>query len=75
MILVPLPNARDHHQLHNARIVCAAGAGRLIQNHELTAESLMHALREALTDEPHRLAMSARSRAFAIPDAAARVAR
>lgn len=73
MILVPLPNARDDHQLHNARIAERAGAARVILNSDLTAATLLENVQSLLRDGATRHAMAERSRAFAIPDAAKRV--
>jgi UDP-N-acetylglucosamine--N-acetylmuramyl-(pentapeptide) pyrophosphoryl-undecaprenol N-acetylglucosamine transferase len=73
MILVPLPNAKDDHQMHNARAAEAGGAARVIVNSELTAATMVKCVHAFLRDRDCRMTMAQRSRAFAIPDAAARV--
>lgn len=35
LIMVPLPSAAENHQLHNAKAVQAAGAGVVVEEHEL----------------------------------------
>ena len=69
-ILIPLPTAADDHQKKNAEAMVAAGAARMILQHELTGQSLSQILRDAI-DRPHEIAaMSANARKLARPDAA-----
>ena len=73
-VLVPFAAAADDHQRTNARALEAAGAARMVEEKDLTAESLARAIAGVL-DEPGRLqAMEAASRRLGRPDAAARVA-
>lgn len=53
-ILIPYPYAAEDHQTHNAKIFTAAGAARLLQQQELTADQLQAAVFELL--EPGALA-------------------
>jgi len=73
-ILVPFALAADDHQRTNARALEAAGAARMLEEKDLSGESLGGAVR-ALVDTPARLrAMDEAARRLGRPDAAARVA-
>jgi UDP-N-acetylglucosamine--N-acetylmuramyl-(pentapeptide) pyrophosphoryl-undecaprenol N-acetylglucosamine transferase len=73
-ILVPFALAADDHQRTNARALEAAGAARMLEEKDLSGESLGGAVR-ALVDAPARLrAMDEAARRLGRPDAAARVA-
>ena len=53
-ILVPFPYAAEDHQTRNAEIFVRAGAGVLLKESDLTAESLGQKIRE-LSDHPEQL--------------------
>jgi UDP-N-acetylglucosamine--N-acetylmuramyl-(pentapeptide) pyrophosphoryl-undecaprenol N-acetylglucosamine transferase len=73
-VLVPFAQAADDHQRHNALALQNAGAARMVEEKDLTGESLASAIRDALRS-PERLAdMEAAARGLARPDAASRVA-
>jgi UDP-N-acetylglucosamine--N-acetylmuramyl-(pentapeptide) pyrophosphoryl-undecaprenol N-acetylglucosamine transferase len=73
-ILVPFALAADDHQRRNARALEAAGAARVLEEKDLSGESLARAI-GALLDEPGRIAaMEVAARRLGRPDAAARVA-
>jgi len=73
-ILVPFASAAHGHQLANARVFEEAGAAVVIEESDLTAESLTTAIRDLLKN-PARLAeMGRRARSLAMPDAAGRLA-
>jgi UDP-N-acetylglucosamine--N-acetylmuramyl-(pentapeptide) pyrophosphoryl-undecaprenol N-acetylglucosamine transferase len=73
-VLVPFALAADDHQRRNARALEAAGAARMLEEKDLSGESLAGAVR-ALVDAPDRLrAMEEAARRLGRPDAAARVA-
>jgi UDP-N-acetylglucosamine--N-acetylmuramyl-(pentapeptide) pyrophosphoryl-undecaprenol N-acetylglucosamine transferase len=73
-ILVPLAASAHDHQRFNARKAAAAGAAVMIEEKDLTGESLARAIL-ALRDDPTRLlAMERAAAALARPEAAARVA-
>lgn len=70
-ILVPYPYAVDDHQTSNARYLSDAGAAILVQQEDLTAESLEKILREMNREKI--LAMSERARQLGMPDSTERV--
>jgi len=73
-LLVPYPFAADDHQTANARTLEAAGGGWMMPQSKFTPEALAEQLVRLLI-QPHRLADAARAAAaFAIPDAANRLA-
>jgi UDP-N-acetylglucosamine--N-acetylmuramyl-(pentapeptide) pyrophosphoryl-undecaprenol N-acetylglucosamine transferase len=73
-ILVPFARAADDHQRTNAVALQAAGAARMLEEKDLSGESLARAVRELL-DEPARIsAMEQAARRLGRKDAAARVA-
>ena len=73
-VLVPFAAAADDHQRSNAKALHDAGAARMIEEKDLTGESLAREL-SALVDQPQRIqAMGDAARALGRPDAAARVA-
>jgi UDP-N-acetylglucosamine--N-acetylmuramyl-(pentapeptide) pyrophosphoryl-undecaprenol N-acetylglucosamine transferase len=71
-ILVPFPFAVDDHQTSNARYLAEAGAAVLVQQRDLTPESLA-ALVAGMTPE-RLLDMAEKARALGKPDAARDVA-
>ncbi len=73
-ILVPFASAAHGHQLANAHVFEEAGAAVVIEEKDLSAESLVRAIRDLLGN-PDRLAeMGRRARSLAVPDAARRLA-
>lgn len=73
-LLVPYPFAADDHQTANARTLEAAGGGWMIPQSRFTPESLAEQLGRLL-NQPQVLADAAQAAsAFAIPDAANRLA-
>jgi len=73
-VLVPFARAADDHQRSNARALEAAGAARMIEEKDLTAERLAAVVGELLADPARLVAMEEAARKLARPDAAARVA-
>jgi UDP-N-acetylglucosamine--N-acetylmuramyl-(pentapeptide) pyrophosphoryl-undecaprenol N-acetylglucosamine transferase len=73
-ILVPFAQAADDHQKVNAQALAAAGAARMIEERELSGESLAAAIKAVAGDPATLAAMEAASLRLARPDAAARVA-
>lgn len=71
-VLVPFPFAVDDHQTGNAEFLADAGAAWLIQQKDLTADTLAALI--AGLDRTTLAAMSARARALAKPDATRQVA-
>lgn len=73
-IYVPYPHAADDHQRYNAEAVAAAGAGWAMKQADFTADALAARLVE-LAHRPNELVHAAgAARAFARPDAAAKLA-
>jgi UDP-N-acetylglucosamine--N-acetylmuramyl-(pentapeptide) pyrophosphoryl-undecaprenol N-acetylglucosamine transferase len=74
-ILVPYPYAADDHQTANAKVFSDAGAAKLIQQKDLTPESLAKLLSDLLTNPGALKVMSAAAESLAVPDAAEQVAK
>jgi len=73
-VLVPFARAADDHQRTNARALEVAGAARVLEEKDLSGESLGGVLSEVL-HEPERIkSMEEAARRLGRPDAAARVA-
>lgn len=73
-LLIPFAQAADDHQRVNAAALQAAGAARMLEERELTGESLRAAI-TALVEHPESIeAMEGAARLLGRPDAAARVA-
>ena len=71
-LFVPLPHAVDDHRTANARALVAAGAARLMPQHEMSAAALGESLATLL--DPDTLATMARqARRCAHPDAVERL--
>ena len=73
-IFVPLPTAADDHQRHNAATLASGGAARLLLQSELTKERLAAEVARLLRDRGELERMAQAARAFAHPDAAAKIA-
>jgi len=73
-IFVPLPIATDDHQTKNAAVMVGVGAARLIQERDLTPESLSDLIAQLIEDRTRLLKMAQAARSVRIPDAAARLA-
>jgi len=73
-ILVPLPTATDDHQRKNAEVVEKAGGAIVIDERNLSGNSLAGLLKELMTDRNRLAGMSAAARTLARPDAAERIA-
>ena len=72
-ILVPYPFAADDHQTANAKVFSEAGAAKLIQQKELTPESLAKLLTDLLTNHGALKLMSQAAKSLAVPDAPEKV--
>jgi UDP-N-acetylglucosamine--N-acetylmuramyl-(pentapeptide) pyrophosphoryl-undecaprenol N-acetylglucosamine transferase len=73
-LLIPLPIATDDHQTKNAHTLVSIGAGRILQERDMTADSLSTCIAELTADRTRMLAMAESARAVRVIDAAARVA-
>jgi UDP-N-acetylglucosamine--N-acetylmuramyl-(pentapeptide) pyrophosphoryl-undecaprenol N-acetylglucosamine transferase len=74
-VLVPFPFATGDHQLHNARYFTEKGAGELMMDAEVTAESLKGRVEVLLNDDDRREALARGMAALATPGATDAVAR
>jgi len=74
-ILVPYPYAADDHQTANAKVFSDAGAAKLIQQKDLTPESIAKLLSDLLTNPGALKVMSTAAESLAVPDAAEQVAK
>ena len=73
-LLVPYPYAADDHQSANARVLADHGGGWVLKQSEFTPEALAHLLTQ-FASAPYGLAdAAAAASAFAVPDAAERLA-
>ncbi|HEY7477718.1 MAG TPA: undecaprenyldiphospho-muramoylpentapeptide beta-N-acetylglucosaminyltransferase [Actinomycetota bacterium] len=72
-ILVPYPHATEQHQLANARELERAGAAEVLLDQDLDGGLTSHLLR-GMSDPARRERMGAAATAWAIPDAADRIA-
>ncbi len=73
-IFVPLGVAADDHQTKNAAVMVGAGAARIIQERDLTPESLSAVVATLIADRARLLKMAEAARAARITDAAVRLA-
>ncbi len=73
-ILVPYPHATDDHQTANARALADAGGAWVLPQTALSPEALAARLTELLADPAGLARAAAAASAWAIPDAAARLA-
>jgi UDP-N-acetylglucosamine--N-acetylmuramyl-(pentapeptide) pyrophosphoryl-undecaprenol N-acetylglucosamine transferase len=73
-ILVPYPNAKDDHQRQNARSLAVSGATQLVEERQLTPESLTALLQSLFQQEELLRRMSQAAQAQAMPRAAEDVA-
>jgi len=68
-ILVPYPFAADDHQTANAKVFSETGAAKLIQEKDLTPDSLVKLLSDLLAAPEALASMSTAVRSLAVPDA------
>jgi UDP-N-acetylglucosamine--N-acetylmuramyl-(pentapeptide) pyrophosphoryl-undecaprenol N-acetylglucosamine transferase len=73
-ILIPLPTAADDHQLKNAQSLVDHQAGVLLEQKNLTAESLVEKILLLKTDREKRERIKVNLKKFYIPKAAHRIA-
>ena len=72
-VLVPFPLATDDHQRKNAQVLADAGAAVLLDERQLSGDSLAGAVGALLLDRARLAAMGQVMRRFARPDAAQRI--
>jgi UDP-N-acetylglucosamine--N-acetylmuramyl-(pentapeptide) pyrophosphoryl-undecaprenol N-acetylglucosamine transferase len=73
-LLVPFPQAADDHQRKNAEVLVEGGAAAMLLEKDMTPAALLETLTGLLTNREKLTEMSARTRTFAHPKAAARIA-
>jgi UDP-N-acetylglucosamine--N-acetylmuramyl-(pentapeptide) pyrophosphoryl-undecaprenol N-acetylglucosamine transferase len=73
-ILVPLPTSAAGHQMHNARVLEAAGTAVCIAESNATPEALWSQMRAIVASDETRHGMEVAARERALPDAARRIA-
>ena len=72
-ILIPSPNVTDNHQYKNAKVLADADAAVLIEEKDLTAESITEAVRRLADDAEARHAMEEKIAVFGSQDAGKRI--
>jgi UDP-N-acetylglucosamine--N-acetylmuramyl-(pentapeptide) pyrophosphoryl-undecaprenol N-acetylglucosamine transferase len=73
-VFVPFALATDDHQTKNAEVMVRSGAARIIQERDLTAESLGEVIAQLSADRGVTLRMAQAARAARVVDAASAVA-
>ena len=69
-LLIPLPTAADDHQRKNAEVLVAGGAAQMLEQKDVTGDTLAARILALVGDNDRRGAMAAAARRFARPDAA-----
>jgi UDP-N-acetylglucosamine--N-acetylmuramyl-(pentapeptide) pyrophosphoryl-undecaprenol N-acetylglucosamine transferase len=69
-LLIPLPTAADDHQRKNAAALASAGAADVLDQRDLTGDTLAARILALLDDDGRRQRMAAAVQQFARPDAA-----
>jgi len=72
-ILIPSPYVAENHQFHNAMTLKKAGAAELLEEKDLSGESLISCVETLMADEDKLFAMAASARKSAIIDANERI--
>jgi UDP-N-acetylglucosamine--N-acetylmuramyl-(pentapeptide) pyrophosphoryl-undecaprenol N-acetylglucosamine transferase len=72
-IFIPFPAAVDDHQTANARPMVDAGAAEIMQQAELTSESLADVLQRWLRSREGLIERARKARALAMPDSLSRI--
>jgi len=72
-IFVPFPSAVDDHQTANARPMAEAGAAEILQQADMTGDSLAGLLRSWLADRRALVERARKSRSLAMPDSLRRI--
>ena len=74
-ILIPSPNVAENHQYHNAMALVDRGAAAILEEKDLTGQSLCKKVEELFTDPKTIPALGERARKMAILDANRRIAK
>jgi UDP-N-acetylglucosamine--N-acetylmuramyl-(pentapeptide) pyrophosphoryl-undecaprenol N-acetylglucosamine transferase len=73
-LFVPFPSAVDDHQTKNAEFMVRLGAGRILQERDLTSADLSRCIAELTADRAALLKMAEAARAARVTDAASQLA-
>ena len=73
-LLIPLPVATDDHQTKNAETMVHIGAGRVLQERDMTAEILSASIADLTADRDRMRRMATAARGARVTDAALQVA-
>ncbi len=65
-ILIPLPTAAENHQLYNAKVLENAGAGKIIEQKDLTKDLLNDTILSIIDDDKKIYSMAKNARGTAI---------
>lgn len=72
-VLIPSPNVTNNHQFHNAKAVADAGAAIMINERELSTDSLTKAVYSVIYDEDRAADMAQKARSIGICDATEKI--
>ncbi len=72
-ILIPSPNVTDNHQYKNAKVIADRGGAELIEEKDLTTQSICDAVARIAEDSAYRAQISEAVAAFAREDAGKRI--
>lgn len=73
-ILIPSPYVAENHQYHNAMALVNRNAARILEEKDLTADSLKALLDELISDKAERSEIEKNAKAMAITDSRERIA-
>lgn len=74
-ILIPSPNVAENHQFHNAMAMVSRGAAEIIEEKNLTGESLCRKVQELFSQPGKIEALAENAKKMAIPDSCERIYR
>lgn len=69
-VLIPSPNVAENHQYRNARALADRGAARLIEEKDLTPETLLNVFDELTSDKDKLRELGEHAKELAVPNAA-----
>ncbi|MCI1966736.1 MAG: undecaprenyldiphospho-muramoylpentapeptide beta-N-acetylglucosaminyltransferase [Oscillospiraceae bacterium] len=72
-ILIPSPNVAENHQFHNAMAMVDRGAAEIIEEKDLTGDSLCRKVGELFSQQGKIDALAANAKKMAIPDSCDRI--
>ena len=73
-ILIPSPNVAENHQYHNAMVLVEHNAARVLEEKDLTGETVTELVRQLLSDRPLTRTLGENAKKMAVTDAAERIA-